>query len=74
LSCVGAGREGLYPAARQLRREAGAKTLRALDPDLNATVTTPLFTVSAPKVRIIESGNRVKVQVLARAGEKKTTT
>ncbi len=33
---------------------------------VDAVVTTPLFTLKAPKVRIIESENRVKVQVLAR--------
>jgi hypothetical protein len=33
---------------------------------VDAAVTTPLFTLKAPKVRIIESGNRVKIQVLAR--------
>ena len=33
---------------------------------VNAVVTTPLFTLKAPKVRVKESGNRVKIQVLAR--------
>ncbi len=33
---------------------------------VNAVVTTPLFTLKGPKVRIIETGNRVKIQVLAR--------
>jgi hypothetical protein len=33
---------------------------------LNAVVTTPLFTLKAPKVRIVETGNRLKIQVLAR--------
>jgi hypothetical protein len=33
---------------------------------VDAVVTTPLFTLRAPKVRIIETGNRVKIQVLAR--------
>jgi hypothetical protein len=33
---------------------------------VNAVVTTPLFTLRAPKVRIVETGNRVKIQVLAR--------
>ena len=32
----------------------------------DAVVTTPLFTLKAPRVRIVESGNRVKIQVLAR--------
>jgi len=31
-----------------------------------ATVTTPLFTIKAPRVRVVESPNRVKVQVLSR--------
>jgi hypothetical protein len=34
----------------------------------NAVVTTPLFTLKAPKVRIRATGNRVKIQVLARVG------
>jgi len=33
---------------------------------LDAVVTTPLFTLKAPKLRIKEAGNRVKIQVLAR--------
>ena len=33
---------------------------------VDATVTTPLFTVKAPRVRVVESPNRVKVQVLSR--------
>jgi len=33
---------------------------------LDAVVTTPLFTLKAPKVRIVETGNRMKIQVLAR--------
>jgi hypothetical protein len=33
---------------------------------VDAVVTTPLFTLKAPKVRVIEAGNRVKIQVLAR--------
>ena len=33
---------------------------------VDAVVTTPLFTLKAPKVRIVETGNRVKIQVLAR--------
>jgi len=33
---------------------------------LNETVTTPLFTLKAPKLRIRETGDRVKLQVLAR--------
>ncbi len=37
---------------------------------LNATVTTPLFTLKAPKLRIKETATRVKIQVLARVGGK----
>jgi hypothetical protein len=33
---------------------------------LDAVVTTPLFSLKAPKVRIVETGSRVKIQVLAR--------
>jgi len=33
---------------------------------VDAVVTTPLFTLKAPKLRVVESGNRVKIQVLAR--------
>lgn len=36
----------------------------------NATITTPLFTIKAPKVRIRETATRVKIQVLARVGGK----
>ena len=32
----------------------------------NAEVRTPLFVLSAPHVRLKESGNRVKIQVLSR--------
>jgi hypothetical protein len=32
----------------------------------DATVTTPLFTLKAPRVRVIESANRIKVKVLSR--------
>jgi hypothetical protein len=37
---------------------------------VSATVTTPLFTIKAPKVRIRETATRVKIQVLARVGGK----
>ena len=32
----------------------------------NATVTTPLFTLQAPRVKVVETGNRVKIRVLER--------
>jgi hypothetical protein len=32
---------------------------------VDATVTTPLFTLKAPRVRVIESATRIKVQVLS---------
>jgi hypothetical protein len=33
---------------------------------VNAVVTTPLFTLKGPRIRIVETANRVKIQVLAR--------
>jgi len=33
---------------------------------VDAVVTTPLFTLKAPKLRVVENANRVKIQVLAR--------
>jgi hypothetical protein len=33
---------------------------------VNATVKTPLFTLKAPRVRVIESAGRIRVQVLSR--------
>jgi hypothetical protein len=35
----------------------------------HAVVRTPLFTLKAPRVRIVEAGNLVKIQVLARVKE-----
>jgi hypothetical protein len=50
------------------RRQALAVTGRrqADGTYVDAVVTTPLFTLRAPKVRVVETGNRVKIQVLAR--------
>jgi len=36
----------------------------------NAVITTPLFTLKAPKVRIKDSAKRVKIWVLSRVREK----
>jgi hypothetical protein len=33
---------------------------------VDAVVTTPLFTLIAPKLRVVGHANRVKIQVLAR--------
>ncbi len=33
---------------------------------VDAIVTTPLFTLKAPRVRVVESPNRIKIQVLSR--------
>ena len=38
---------------------------------VNAIVTTPLFTVKAPRIRIKETATRVKIQVLARVADKR---
>ncbi len=40
---------------------------------LDAVVTTPVFTLKAPKVRIHETATRVKIQVLARVAARPTT-
>jgi hypothetical protein len=52
------------------KARAGAYTvtgLRQADGSYaDAVVTTPLFTLKAPKLRIVETANRVKIQVLAR--------
>ena len=40
----------------------------------DAVVTTPLFTLRAPKLRIVESANRVKIQVLARVKQAPAAT
>jgi hypothetical protein len=47
-------------------------TFESQEPDgvyRNAVVTTPLFTLKAPKIKIEESGNRVKISLLARLRE-----
>ena len=33
---------------------------------IDATVTTPLFTLKAPRVRVIEGANLIKIKVLSR--------
>ncbi len=39
---------------------------------INAVVTTPLFTLKAPRLRIKETANRVKIRVLERVANRRS--